>query len=495
MKSWATLLKNFFLLSTLWHSGIANSEVSTSEQSSLIRAAICGNAKTIEKLVAAGNDINTIDHRGYNLLMHAITSSNYDTSTAIEYMLTHGANPAQQAYDGTSTLDLAFKAEKMALASTLFRNITTTPNFDLTTCRPSISFLITDLKFDTSGNVTILEFGEGTRSYFKGHDLLYPKGLVWQNLWEYLGNKNLPMWHIGNLVTAGKESADIAIASLKSCGGSLHTSLHILEKEPAFKRIITAARKANHSPAGIVVLHHHATNAAMLNYFKTTYPEIIIVNEASRRFVNSKFMTNLLFENDEELAHFRPQCKTYEKKFTKNLADEIHADFAQHKKLVIKPIDSANGWGVIITDHKNLGLELRTILKNHAELENSFDSTYTYWLNDTNKHFIVEAFARSKTIANEGRNFDATMRQVFVVESNPSGISTTFIASYWKLPALSLSEKGSDTQRHKSNIKAGRKPSAKVSAEDDAAVQQTLRNIMPLLYKKMLQCSYQTERQ
>lgn len=495
MKSWPTLLKKLLIIQILWHTGTANSVISTSQQSSLIRAAICGSTKTIEKLIAAGNDINSIDHRGYNLLMHAITSSSYDTSTAIEYLLTHGANPGHQAYDGTSTLDLALKAEKMTTVSALFRNITTTPNFDLTTCRPSISFLITDLKFDKNGNVTILEFGEGTRSYFKGHDLLYPKGLVWQNLWQYLGNKNLPMWHIGNLVTAGKESADIAIASLKSCGGSLHTSLHILEKEPAFKRLITAARKANHSPAGIVVLHHHTTNAVMLNYFKTTYPEIIIVNEASRRFVNSKFMTNLLFEDDKELAHFRPQCKTYEKKFTKNLADEIRADFAQHKKLVIKPIDSANGWGVIITDHKNLGHELQTILKNHAELENSFDSSYTYWLNDTNKHFIVEAFAPSKTITHEGRNFDATMRQVFIVESSSSAIATKFIASYWKLPALSLSEKGTATQRHKSNIKAGRKPSAKVSAQDDAIVQQTLRNIMPLLYKKMLQCSYQTEPQ
>ncbi|MBM3887240.1 ankyrin repeat domain-containing protein, partial [Candidatus Dependentiae bacterium] len=216
----------------------ATSEINDQEQIALIRAAKCGNVKTIKHLLDAGYDVNTTDHHGYNLLMQSITADTYDTAEASNYLVKRGADLAQQAYDGTSTLDLAVNFEKMSLSSSIFRGITTDQYFNLADYKPTISFFITDLKFDNKGNIKILEFGEGTRSYFKGHDQLYPKGLIWQRFWKYLGEKNLPVWHIGNLITAAKEADEISIATCKAYGGTLHTSLHILEKEPAFKRVI-----------------------------------------------------------------------------------------------------------------------------------------------------------------------------------------------------------------------------------------------------------------
>lgn len=479
-------LSSFFSL----HLGAITKEIASSDQAAIMRAVRCGNIKSLKDFFAAGSNTNTIDHQGYSLLMRAIIAENYDTSATARFLLENGVNPAHQSYDGTTTLQLAVDMEKLDLASQIFKAIMKSSSFDLNSYKPSISFMITDLKFDKNGNLAILEFGEGTLSYFKGHDALYPKGSIWKKFWNYIASKNLPQWHIGNLVAAKRESDEIGLKEFKALGGYLHSSLHILEKEASFKHVIKSAREKNLSPAGIITLHHHTTNPAMLNYFKKTYPEIIIVNEVIRSFASNKFMTNLLFEDDPELSSFRPLCKTYPKKFSKELITKITTDFTHQDSLVIKPLNSANGWGVIITDKKNLSRELKTIFKKTSYLENSLDPSYTYWLTDPNHHFMIESFAHSKPIRVVGKKYDATMRQAFIVESNAEGIFTTFLGSYWKLPALSLQEAGSQTERHKSNVKSGRKPSELVDESDDRAVQKILHSILPQLYKKMMLCVY-----
>ena len=199
-------------------------------------------------------------------------------------------------------------------------------------------------------------------------------------------------------------------------------------------------------------------------------------------------MTNLLFAQDPELQKFRPQCKTYPKSNARAVIAAIQADFARHKHVVIKPLDSANGWGVIITPLRRIGEELKKIFDDREFLEGSIDPSYNYWLTDTNQHFIVENFVASKPITVNNKKYDGTMRQVFIIESGSTGIQTSFLGSYWKLPALGINDEGSQTERHKSNVKASKKPSAAVDAADDTIVRDTLRIILPRIYMKMLQC-------
>lgn len=460
----------------------------TTDEAALLRAARCGNTSCLSKLVAQGIDINSRDDRGNTALMHAIISDSFDTEEAIDFLLAAGANTCIPAYDGTMPLQMAFTSGKLSAAEKIFATtMARREQLDLSQKKPSIAMIISDLKFSDDGKITILELGEGPLSYFKGHDALYPKGQIWDNFWHYLAHKNLPMWQVGNLAAAQRETVEAGLLTFKKLGGELSPSLHNLEKLPSFKKIITHARERNTSPAGIVLLRHHNTNQAMLNYFKTTYPEIIVIDEISRPFVNSKFMTNLLFKNDPDLSMFRPMCKTYHKEFSKQLIKSIEQDFGTTGDVVIKPLDAANGWGVIITPMTQLKRELRKIFFDKEFLEGSMDSTYSYWLTDRNDHFIVENFVPSKPIMVSNRRYDATMRQVFVVESNQNGIHTTFIGSYWKLPAVSLDHAGSSTEKHKSNVKASRKPSAEVSEEDNLIVRNTLSYIIPRIYAKMLQ--------
>lgn len=521
------------------HARPAIPEIEDSDRAAFMRAAKCGNIACLSKLTAAGIDINTRDKKGYSPLMHAVLSEHHNAQQTINFLLANGANPSLDAYDGSTPLHNAFHLGRLDLATTIFHAIIATKKNYATQFKPSIAMLIADLKLGPDGAVTILELGEGSLSYFKGHDALYPKGLVWQRFWEYLANKNLPVWYVGNLSTAGREAAEISLPGLKNNGIVMYPSLHILEKDPTFKKTVahaqnqaplklSSSRRPNgllrmsdiekkdeylitnstfpahpeeqpklhlegherneNTPTGIVLLRHHTTNQAMLNYFKTTYPTIIVVNEVTRSFVNSKFMTNLLFENDDQLSCFRPQYKTYAKGYTTELVKTIQNDFAHHERVVIKPLDASNGWGVIITPLRHVARELEKIFGNTTPLKKMDDVSYSYWPHDTNRHFIVESFAQSKIIAVNKKKFDATMRQVFVIENGPAGISTTFLASYWKLPALGINEAGTTTERHKSNVKASSKPSTIVAPEDNAVVQEALRFIAPRIYTRMMMC-------
>lgn len=455
------------------------------DQATIFRAAQCGNIPNLRQLLSLGFCVDTKNSRGYTPLMKAIASTEMDTTGTVKFLLNNGANPLEVSNDGTTPLELADNLHRVEIAQAVFKAIIQRP---LGTIPQSLAMLIADLKFDATGRVCILELGEGPLSYFKGHDALYPKGLIWRRLWEHLAQKNLPMWYVGDATRAKREAEIIDAPSFKSLGGVFCKSLHELEASQLFKKTISGARSKKINQAGFVLLRHHSTNTAMRNYFKKTYPEIIIINDAARQFVSSKFMTNLLFENDSTLQGFRPDCRTYDKEYSPALVKAIRKDFAQHNMVVIKPLNAANGWGVIITNHEELDHELRTILLNKKALKDFSDATYSYWYNDKNEHFIVEAFIPSKPIVAKNQEFDATMRQAFIIESNAAGIEVTFIGSYWKLPAASIKSKTSLTEIHKSNIKAGKIPSAIVCDEDDLAVQLQLSLALPNIYTKMLQC-------
>lgn len=456
------------------------------DQATIFRAAQCGNIPNLRKLLSLGFCIDAKNSRGYTPLLQAIASDKMNTAPMVEFLLNNGANPLVVSNDGTTPLQLAEHLHRVEITPAVFKSIIQRP---LETIPQSLAMLIADLKIDATGRMCILELGEGPLSYFKGHDALFPKGLIWRRLWEYLAQKNVPIWYVGDARRAKQESEMIDAEAFQKLGGVFCKSLHELEASMLFKNTIARTHSNNIAQAGFVLLRHHSTNTAMRNYFKKKYPEIILINDSARQFVSSKFMTNLLFANDPRLKKFRPNCKTYDKEYSTELVKAIHKDFAQDNMVVIKPLNGANGWGVIITNHKELDNELKKILLNKKALKDLGDTTYAYWYNDKNQHFIVESFIPSKPIISKKQEFDATMRQAFIIESNPAGIEVTFIGSYWKLPAASIKSKCSLTEIHKSNIKAGTTPSAKVSLEDDLAVQVELSIALPILYTKMLQCA------
>lgn len=355
--------------------------------------------------------------------------------------------------------------------------------------QPDISCFIADMKYDGE-NLKILEFGEITRSYFKGHDSLYGKGKIWKNLWQELSSYNLPTWYISRTNLSNLEKRIVSFDSYIALDGQIYQSLDILKKSTLFNKLIKKEFDPN-EPAinkhnGILIFHHTNMTRPACNKFQHDYPGFIILNKAVEPFVGNKLKTSQLFD-DNYLKQFKPLWKIYQKKYTPNLAQQIIHDF-NCDTLVIKPLDSANGWGVIIVNKQDLDDTLKLILlSNKTDLKSLHDSSYSHWANDPNRAFLVESYEKSKPITVLDKQYDATMRMVFVLTNNNNQINLKFLGGYWKLPRLSLSEEGSLTEMHKSKIDPKRKiTSAKISPEDTAAVEKILQDVLPKVYKKML---------
>lgn len=351
-----------------------------------------------------------------------------------------------------------------------------------------ISFLIADMKFDGT-NLKILEFGEGTRSYFKGHEALYGNGKIWDGLWTYCEQFRAPMWYIGSLLEDNKKLQEISFTKFNSLGGNFAKHLHKIQLTKPFKSIRITQNEPFVKHTGIIVLREHSLAPSFIKNFVNTYPHILVMNTAGAPFVNYKHLTAKLF-NDCNLQSLKPHWQLYPKVYSRTLTKTIITDFPETKKFVIKPLDSANGWGVLIVRKKELDATLRKIFSEDKQiLENIEDMSYRLWATDHNKDFLIEEYVPSKPVNLGKKQFDATMRMVFVLDYDQvaNEINLTFLGDYWKLPAKALDEEGTLTERHKSKIVTNRESSMEVDPQDRLVVMNILGASLPKLYQKMIE--------
>ncbi len=78
------------------------------------------------------------------------------------------------------------------------------------------------------------------------------------------------------------------------------------------------------------------------------------------------------------------------------------------------------------------------------------------------------------------------MRMVTFITNHNGKINVSFLGGYWKLPAFSLSDTKTLTEKHKSNINKDRLSSAKISTKDRKGVEKILKNVLTKIYTKML---------
>lgn len=359
-----------------------------------------------------------------------------------------------------------------------------------------ISFLIADMKFDGT-TIKVLEFGEGTRSYFKGHEALYGNGKIWDGLWRYLEQFKSPMWYIGSLLDSNQQLQEISFSKFNALGGNFAKHLHKLQLTKPFNNL---RLHKNVSPeslppvehTGIIILRDHTLPQSFLNNFSKAYPHLLVLNQASAPIVSYKHLTAKLFD-DCGLQHFKPQWKLYPKSYSHDLARKIFTNFPTTKKFVIKPLDSANGWGVLIVRKKELDITLRTLFsEDKGPLKRMEDMSYRHWATDHNKNFLIEAFAPSKPITINQKQFDATMRMVFILDYDEiaNEINLTFLGDYWKLPGKALDDEGTLTELHKSKIVTSRESSVMVDPEDRFSVMTMLGKSLPKLYQKMIERTF-----
>ena len=356
-----------------------------------------------------------------------------------------------------------------------------------------VSFLIADLKVNKD-NIKLLEMGQGTRSYFQGHEQIHGQGQIWKELWKYLKQLHLPIWCVGKKPQEPYAQKQISATLFKKIGGRFVSNLKHLEGDKRFKQLIPSAQE-QHSlikdHPGIIIFRHCSETGIDKDDFKYKYPGFLYLDEAAGPHVNNKFFTNLLF-SDPELSQLRPRCRAYPTTYSPDLASKIIKDL-KCDTFVIKPLNSANGWGIIIVAKEDLDKMLKLIFTDKSKIKESHDKTYSYWANDKNKLFLVEEYVASKPVMVNGKPYDGTMRVVFALTYDNKdcddileNINIQFLGHYWKLPNKSINDNGTLTELHKSKINKKDDTSAQVSPTDLHAVKKVMVKLIPQVYLKMI---------
>jgi hypothetical protein len=343
-----------------------------------------------------------------------------------------------------------------------------------------ISFCIADLKYDGK-NLKVLEFGDCGQSLFNGHDALYGRGSVWERFWNYLARFNLPVWYVGH---AGKSTGSDALDRIGGQSAQSVVRLQgIIEADARAKGL----RNLKNYQAIVFIRRDHQRPA--IEAMRRKFSSILFVNQVAYTHIVNKHNTHLLFQDDHELKACRPVCKSCKKRYTPSLAqsiiDEMNSDL-----YVVKPTDGSRGRGVIFVTKDELDVTLKTILYDREmlrKMSNQSPYCYGFWLLGKAKNFLVEEYVPSKTITVDGKQYDATMRLVFVTYRINGKVGVDILGAYWKLPAKAISEQGSFVDKHRSDIHGTASvSSAKVSAQDLKAVSTLFCPMMEKIYHKML---------
>lgn len=355
--------------------------------------------------------------------------------------------------------------------------------------KADVSFVIADIKYREDA-LKILEFGEGLLSRFRG----FPQGekKIWSNFWNYAQSLGLSTWFVSSSLTSTSTQKNdttfkrrIDYKTFVALGGRAAHSLHALEQDHVFQASHQSGIMSSLSPYKGLIIFRSSGKNEHIKTFKKRYPDFLIINEASRKYVSHKKRSHDLFKS-EELRAFRPQCKIYPKQYSSRLVEQIVHDFSDTRIVVIKPLNAAKGDGVIITELRNIGNVLHHIFAEQSTQKKSKDRAYGYWERDRNQSFIVESYEYSKIIRVHGKEYDPTLRVVCALHYYNKEVHVSFLGSYWKLPARSLCEKGTLNERAKSAIVNGRVCSTEVSAQDEADVQKILKTVLPKIYRNML---------
>lgn len=352
--------------------------------------------------------------------------------------------------------------------------------------REEISFCITDMKFNKAmkPEMRILEFGDGARSRFDGYDPLFERGAMWALFWKHLASLGMPFWCID---PSPKEEhrSEIADKTFLSLGGKFASNGRDL-----IRKLKSEARKKNINlkkyKAAVFIKFRREYRMPDIKYMRKNIPGLIFVGEATAPHVRSKFRTNLLFK-DSPLQHFRPSCLVCPKEYSSDLIKDIFSKM-NREIYVIKPINSTRSQGVIPVYKEDLDKTLQLILRDkHLIRSHQADDAYSYWLRDRNDVFLLEEYIPSQVMRADGKEYDPTMRIVFVLHYKDGKANVTVLDGFWKLPAKALSDSGSLVQKHVSNVyEGGGTRSLKIGSEEMSIIKKVLPAALKHAYVKML---------
>lgn len=374
-----------------------------------------------------------------------------------------------------------------SLAVTLFLVFSTIPQNVQSSIPADVSFIIIDLKFNEQDGVKICEVQDGIGSTFFGIDFLEKrKGVIAEQLVSSLARYTHRFWFFSSGV-----SREFRPTFQKSTQWKEMFLPKQLLKDKSFTKW---SKKSVKSPDSLSSYH-----GILVSHFMNLSPSflaknrgILILNTAFLPHFGSanctdKLSMSRLFDQAEELKALKPKWMLYKKQYTQELVSRILNDFTT-ELLVIKPRTGSRGRGVLIVHRNQLDETLQYIFGRSSELANDPDNSYHYWAIDSNSEFFVEEFYPSTPIVvphvGTGQ-YDATIRIPIILTYDKGLIESNFLCYFWKLPAKSLDEEGTLTEKHKS-FSQSLDLYDYVDAETQAMIEMQLKQPLERLYERLL---------
>ncbi len=351
-----------------------------------------------------------------------------------------------------------------------------------------ITFLIADLKYNEKQGIKICEIQPGSLSVFNGYDFIQDGyGLVPKMFCNFIKHFQTLGWFVFHDVSDNKFK-DILLEK----GWSTEESLEKLLDDPFFVSLARIPVKDPHNLADYHgILWARQWKIISMEDFRDNFPGIILLDGAVFPFKGDKFKMSQQLTTDERLIKLKPKWNAYPKVFSKELVQQILQDIPSNI-LVIKPIKSTRGKGVIIIEKDDLEPTLKYILtEEKVNLDNNPDPSYNHWGHDHCDGFIVEEFIESDPVKAphlDNKLYDPTMRVVFALVYHQKKMNVIFFEGNWKLPKKSLSESGTLTEKHRS---FGH-DSNFLSVEPHLLykIEDQLREPLIILYQQMLETSH-----
>lgn len=302
-----------------------------------------------------------------------------------------------------------------------------------------VSFVIIDLKYNRKQGVKICEMQPGSFSRFSGVDPSVGISTICQMYCDFLGTYKVPVYFTHPLYKRMKEEFVrrdyLSAYSVESLATKIGTDLPKDPDNLCDYSCFLFSLKASHITQGYPLL----------------FPQILFLDRAILPYSHNKYLMNLFFEGSEETKKLRPKWGLYQKNFSEELVQTVFKEIPGDR-VVIKPLESTMGRGVIILEKKNLFSTLNYIFNSRKEvLLEDKERSYSHYAVDESDHFIVEEFIESDPLF-LGENklpYDCTMRVMAMFSYHLRAAQVHFLANYWYSPNQPIDKAYTLIQSHK----------------------------------------------
>ncbi len=307
-----------------------------------------------------------------------------------------------------------------------------------------LSFVVIDLKYNREQGVKICEIQPGSLSKFSGADALEEINSIPKKYCDILAQHHLrPGYFTSGLYPPVTQA-------LTDRGWSFVSSW-----EDLFGKLKSEIPRDPDNLSDYQTCVFSSEPGPIIQGHPTRFPQLLFLDRAILPYCQNKYTMNRLCNHIEEMRKLRPVWRLYKKGYSSTLARRIMAEIPGNL-VVIKPIASTMGRGVIILEKKDLLKTLKFIFSTPKNiLIRSMERSYSHYALDRSSNFIVEEFIPSDPLylGEERLPYDCTMRIIAVLSYEQKVAAITFLSEYWYSPRKPIDPAFTLIESHKAKGK------------------------------------------